>query len=246
MRFRTYLFWAIALLLLFFIVLRLEGATRPHRAKFDPVSLRPLYPELCGDCAEDETLRPLYQENEFADLNRLHRFTDDDEIAHYAREKLLVRVPVRGVGFFIDPRIKPRSSASLTYAFPIVLDYLKSLSEDFVDVFPGAELKVTSLVRSRGRQQHMATPFIRKGKRLVRNPNWVPGATFCIPERYGHCSVHDTGYAFDLSIRDLSEKRVRWLADRFKEDYGQGLVSVIYEPKLKHFHVMVLPPKGSL
>ncbi|GEM_PF-4037357 len=180
----------------------------------------------------DETLR---EENEVADKCYLHRFQNYGELEQAVESEYLIRVPDKGVGFYLDgSSFKDRGYGDRRYLAPPARQYLierhaLAYSKKFSTRFRHPRLEVTGLVRTQEYQEYLC--------KTRRNKN-ACSASGAVPEKR---SVHTTGFTFDISTRGLSRDRVFWLAGFLDRDMSRGVILAIYEPIGRNFHVMVIP-----
>ncbi|OGY99418.1 MAG: hypothetical protein A2945_01005 [Candidatus Liptonbacteria bacterium RIFCSPLOWO2_01_FULL_52_25] len=197
------------------------------------------HPELKGVLGES-----LRRQNELADAGWLPRIPAQCDLVGYVVTGYLVRVPDLAQNFYLDggltqprlikdscnPKKKIREDRRYLAAEP--LEYLRdNISARYAVRFTSGKkpqrFKITSLVRT-----------IEYQKRLAwRNPN-ADQANCATPER---CSVHVTGYAFDISTKSMNQEQILWFADALAEDVAQSIVFATFEPNQQNFHIMVVP-----
>ncbi len=203
------------------------------------------YPALKG--IPDESLR---RQNEIADAGHLPRIAAQCDLLRLAEAGHFVRVPDRTEYFYLDDGLKrtrfikdrcdpkKKIQEDLRYLAPGALEYLGRIAEAYSVQFASQKpplLKITSLARTVEYQKRLAR----------RNPN-ARQANCAIPDR---CSSHVRGYTFDISVKNMPDGRILWLAHLFAGDMTDSLVFATFEPHQYNFHVMVIPrapmPKGG-
>ena len=164
--------------------------------------------------AADET-SPTSQ-NSRADDDNLSRIQNVAMLNRFVRGGYLVSVPANGSHYYVHG-----VPAQYRYTRPWTKVFLTRLSRQYYAKF-GKRLRVTSLVRTEGRQ-----------RRLTRiNAN----AADAIGDSR---SSHLTGATIDISKRFMSAAERRWMRDVLYSLHRQGYLYAIEEFYQPTFHIMV-------
>lgn len=168
-------------------------------------------------------------QNKLADSLGLSVMANSVVIMDLAEAGELSRVEQTGTGFFLDPNMArdyPYPDR-LRFVLPEVEQFLKQEAAAFTRQFPGARLKVTSLVRTVYRQRQLA--------------GYNENAATCTNGDMLTCSLHLRGAAVDVSKKGLNREQLRWLRDRLLTLQNCGWIVATEELYQNHFHVFVRP-----
>lgn len=155
-------------------------------------------------------------QNARADSENLSRMTDLRMLRSFERIGRLVAVPSKTGNYYVNA-----IPAAYRYCRPWTKLFLARISKQFHDQF-GDRLRVTSLVRTAGRQRAL--------ERTNGNAAEASG-----PER----SSHLTGATIDISKRFMSPAEQQWMRDTLYSLREAGYVYAIEEFWQPTFHVMV-------
>jgi|GEM_PF-6195131 len=189
------------------------------------------FPEFRGVKGPDG---PLAIQNRIADNLGMLRIREDWMIPMLVVSGRMIPIKSKSQLLTVDARLEDR----YRYASPETAHYIEALPGRL----PGVRLMVTSLVRSEEYQKFLATKWIKnaKGKR-VYNKKFAPNAALCEKNGTAHCSIHITGFGFDLSTRGLKRSQILRIGMLFDKDQAAGRINAIYEPHQNHFHIFVIP-----
>ncbi len=171
----------------------------------------------------------LREQNRIAESYNLSKMTSARQILRMAKIDSFVRIPSKGRGFYIDPRLGRRFSVphALLFARKWVRDYILAEADSFAAAFPKSKFKITSLVRTTGYQNSL----MRRNRVAARCKTPLT------------CSPHLTGSTLDISKKGLSKLQRQWFRDRHISQQKCGQVSVI--PEKAAFHIFVHPEFGK-
>lgn len=155
-------------------------------------------------------------QNARADSENLSRMTDFRMLRSFERSGRLVAVPSSTSDYYVNA-----IPAAYRYCRPWTKLFLMRISQQFQEQF-GDRLRVTSLVRTAGRQRAL--------ERTNGNAAEASG-----PER----SSHLTGATIDISKRFMSPAEQQWMRDTLYSLREAGYVYAIEEFWQPTFHVMV-------
>lgn len=155
-------------------------------------------------------------QNQQADSDNLSRMTSVRMLRRFEQKGWLVRVPASTSNYYVHS-----VPATYRYCRPWTKLFLTRLSEQYHARF-GDRLRVTSLVRTAGRQRALAR----------RNGNAADASG---PER----SSHLTGATIDISKRFMSHEERQWMRDVLYSLRQAGYLYAIEEFWQPTFHVMV-------
>jgi Family of unknown function (DUF5715) len=155
-------------------------------------------------------------QNARADADHLSRMRDRAMIQRFVRHGYLIAVPGSGRFYYLHGVPPPYH-----YCRPWTKLFLARLSRQFYARF-GQQLRVTSLVRTVGRQRRLA----------LSNDN-AADATGSLE------SSHLTGATLDISKRSMSAKERAWMRDVLYSLRQQGYLYAIEEFQEPVFHIMV-------
>lgn len=151
----------------------------------------------------------------------LTRFEDQEQLLRAEKQRLVVRVPDSGTGFYIDDRVGGHASKNeeaYRYARPYTLQFIEDLGQANAE-HGGDAFKITSLVRT-----------IAYQKRVARH-NSAAGAI--------SKTSHVTGATFDIAKSSVDRKFTKHLETILLALEKKGLIQATKE---KHaFHIMVMP-----
>ena len=167
-----------------------------------------------GDLVADESSQLL--QNTRADADHLTRMTSTAMLRRFARSGYLVPVPAKTKTFYLHA-----ISAQYRYCRPWTRLFLERLSRQYYTRF-GQPLRVTSLVRTVGRQVMLA--------RFNENAAEATGSAR---------SSHLTGATIDISKRWMSQEEQDWLRDTLLSLRDAGYLYAIEEFEQPTFHIMV-------
>lgn len=190
---REKLYWAAALILLL-----------PHNLfSASPVRLRA------------DANSPLVQ-NARADHDELSRMRNAAMVQHFAQNGRLLRIPLNHRHYYVYGVPTP-----YRYARPWTKLFLARLGRQYHTRFE-QRLRVTSLVRTEGRQRHLAQINLNaaSAKGLSR-------------------SSHLTGATVDISKRFMSLAEIRWIRSALYLLHTQGYIYAVEEFGQPVFHIMV-------
>ena len=189
---------------------------RPFASALFLVSLLPV--SLCAasrtSLIADET-SPTTQ-NTRADDDNLSRIQNVAMLNRFVRAGYLVSVPASGSHYYVHG-----VPAQYRYTRPWTKLFLARLSRQYYAKF-GKRLRVTSLVRTEGRQRRLT--------RVNANAADAVGDSR---------SSHLTGATIDVSKRFMSAAERRWMRDVLYSLHQQGYVYAIEEFYQPTFHIMV-------
>jgi hypothetical protein len=170
------------------------------------------------------------RQNAAADRHDLSRMSGPAVIRRMVEQGHLVRIPKRGTGFYVDPKLGNgyRQREVLQYARPWVRRFLEREGEHFADAFDGARFKVASLIRTEDYQQRLRR----------KNVNAAPGTDWRTQ------SPHLTGAALDVSKRGMTSRQINWMRRHLVALERQGWVIAVEEMKTNTFHIFVQPRFG--
>lgn len=155
-------------------------------------------------------------QNSKADGDNLSRLRDAAMLRRFVRGGYLTRVPARTSSYYVHD-----VPAQYRYSRPWTKLFLDRLSRQFHAKF-GRRLRVTSLVRTEARQDHL----------MRVNPNAA--------ESNGALrSSHLTGATIDISKRFMSRAERRWMREVLYSLRRQGFIYAIEEFQQPTFHIMV-------
>jgi hypothetical protein len=155
-------------------------------------------------------------QNDRADHDDLSRMRNTAMVQRFAQNGRLVRIPLNHRHYYIHD-----VPAAYRYARPWTKLFLARLSRQYHARF-GQRLRVTSLVRTEGRQRYLA--------QVNRNAASAHGVLR---------SSHLTGATVDVSKRFMSQSEVRWLRNSLYSLQSQGYIYAIEEFGQPVFHIMV-------
>jgi Family of unknown function (DUF5715) len=155
-------------------------------------------------------------QNARADADNLSRMSDVAMIHRFARRGYLVRVSPDTRLYYLHA-----IPADLHYCRPWTKLFLERLGRQFHARF-GHRLRVTSLVRTIGRQ-----------RRLARSNDNAADATGALQ------SSHLTGATLDISKRFMSARERSWMRDVLYSLRQSGYLYAIEEFQEPVFHIMV-------
>jgi len=167
-----------------------------------------------GSLAADET-SPTTQ-NSRADDDNLSRMQNVGMLNRFVHGGYLVRVAGSGSHYYVHG-----VPAQYRYTRPWTKLFLARLSRQYYAKF-GKRLRVTSLVRTEGRQRRLA--------RVNANAAEAIGDSR---------SSHLTGATIDISKRFMSAAERRWMREVLYSLHRQGYVYAIEEFYQPTFHIMV-------
>lgn len=167
-----------------------------------------------GDLLADETSQLL--QNTRADAEHLSRMTSVAVLRRFVRSGYLVPVPAGSRTFYLH-EISPQ----YRYCRPWTRLFIERMGRQYYARF-GQPLRVTSLVRTVGRQMLLA--------RFNENAADATGS--------GRSS-HLTGATVDVSKRWMSEEQQEWMRDKLSSLRDAGYLYAIEEFEQPTFHIMV-------
>jgi Family of unknown function (DUF5715) len=156
----------------------------------------------------------LLRQNECVDALKLHRITNEEELASLVDDGRLVALPITDA-----VKIAPSLPSNRRYALPQTVVFLLTLAEAYRERF-GTALVIDSAVRDAHTQK------------LLRRRN-----ASAAPAEGDTASSHESGATIDLSIR-MSRTQRKWLENMLA--YYQAMNVVIVEEERACFHVMVI------
>lgn len=216
--------------------------------KAKPHFLFVLFPELKPALPEGTSLA---LQNRIADENNLPRIQNSEELHSLQKGESPYLVPAgKRLGCFrVDERLANKS-------FKVSVEGSKTkkkIREDFRYLNPDAVAYVSK--RLAGRYCPLSLKNRHKAfmiSSLVRTQEYQkvlarvnPNARDAIGDRDDNRSAHLTGYALDISTKGHTRKELIDLARLLLEDKKEGyLAEVIFEPRLRNFHMMVFPKQA--
>ena len=169
--------------------------------------------------------RGLAHEGDAVQRHDLTRFIDQAQLKRAIDQKLVVRVPDKAPGFYLDSRIGRHASKNrqyYRYARPYTLRFLRRLGQQYQTKFHDTFM-VSSLVRT-----------CRYQERIAGGGNG--NAAKCEE------TSHTTGATVDLHLRTMTPKGREWMRGVLLSLEAKGLILATEEHGQPVFHVMVLPP----
>lgn len=153
----------------------------------------------------------------------LSRFKDQTVIRRAIKQRLIVKVPTRGRGFFLDRNIGSKASGNrylYRYARPYTRQFIVWLGREYHRRFHGS-FKVTSLVRSCAYQRRLSEG----------NTNAVACEN----------TSHTTGATVDIAKRGMSSAGKKWVRKILLGLERRKLLQVTEEHRQPVYHIMVYP-----
>ena len=194
---------------------RAKARWRHAQEEDETAALRPAH--LAMPAPLRGSYESLVHQNEMADAEGLERILDDADLESRIQQKSLVPVPV-SAGLQINQELPENRR----YVRPWTARFLTDLAQAHSIHFPGAQLLVTSAVRTVEYQRHL---------RLVNGNAAAAEGDVASP--------HLTGGTIDIAKHGLTQNEIAWLRSWLLPLQDAGKIDVEEEFKQACFHISV-------
>ena len=163
-------------------------------------------------------IESLRYQNAMIDSLKIPRVKTEGDIKLLWQSGKLLRVPDAGIGYYISRDVRPNTR----FLRPEAKRYLECFSRNYHLRF-GKKFKITSLCRTELTQR-----YLKKA-----------GISFADANGGETRSAHLACTAFDISLRDMSEREIHFVTEQLVYDRADGKIEPFLELLSRNFHVAV-------